>query len=198
MEEEDPMSAPYHYGCHYSNSGTVLHFLVRMPPFTKMFLQYQGKSNKNGNRTLEWNRLVLSLYSSIPSSPFHFISHSHSRSHSLSILIPFCPLLSSSLQNYSMFWRFHCFVCVYMFIPLMEILYSLADRNFDIPDRTFHSMATTWRLSSFESATDVKELIPEFFFLPEFLENREGMALGSIIEVWKWNRCYCNFWRIFI
>ena len=36
------MAAPYHYGCHYSNSGTVLHFLVRMPPFTKMFLQYQG------------------------------------------------------------------------------------------------------------------------------------------------------------
>lgn len=36
------MSAPYHYGCHYSNSGTVLHFLVRLPPFTKMFLQYQG------------------------------------------------------------------------------------------------------------------------------------------------------------
>lgn len=35
-------------------------------------------------------------------------------------------------------------------------------------------MATTWRLSSFESATDVKELIPEFFFLPEFLENSEG------------------------
>lgn len=35
-------------------------------------------------------------------------------------------------------------------------------------------MATTWRLSSFESATDVKELIPEFFFLPEFLENTEG------------------------
>lgn len=42
MPENDPMSAPYHYGCHYSNSGTVLHFLVRLPPFTKMFLQYQG------------------------------------------------------------------------------------------------------------------------------------------------------------
>ena len=49
------------------------------------------------------------------------------------------------------------------------------DRSFDIPDRTFHSMATTWRLSSFESSTDVKELIPEFFFLPEFLENVEGI-----------------------
>lgn len=44
-QEDDPMPPvqPYHYGSHYSNSGTVLHFLVRMPPFTKMFLAYQGK-----------------------------------------------------------------------------------------------------------------------------------------------------------
>uniref|UniRef100_A0A8C5M6R0 Lysosomal trafficking regulator n=1 Tax=Leptobrachium leishanense TaxID=445787 RepID=A0A8C5M6R0_9ANUR len=93
--EDDPMPPvqPYHYGSHYSNSGTVLHFLVRMPPFTKMFLAYQ-------------------------------------------------------------------------------------DQSFDIPDRTFHSMNTTWRLSSFESMTDVKELIPEFFYLPEFLVNREGFDFG--------------------
>ena len=110
MEEEDPMSAPYHYGCHYSNSGTVLHFLVRMPPFTKMFLQYQGKSNKNGNRTLEWNRLVLSL--------IHQFRYRHSIS--FPILIP-VPTPFRSLQNYSMFWRFHCFVCVYLYITLMEI-----------------------------------------------------------------------------
>uniref|UniRef100_A0A6Q2WY50 Lysosomal trafficking regulator n=1 Tax=Esox lucius TaxID=8010 RepID=A0A6Q2WY50_ESOLU len=93
--DDDPMPPvqPYHYGSHYSNSGTVLHFLVRMPPFTKMFLAYQ-------------------------------------------------------------------------------------DQSFDIPDRTFHSMNTTWRLSSFESMTDVKELIPEFFYLPEFLVNREGFDFG--------------------
>ncbi|XP_036893214.1 lysosomal-trafficking regulator isoform X1 [Sturnira hondurensis] len=93
--EDDPLPPvqPYHYGSHYSNSGTVLHFLVRMPPFTRMFLAYQ-------------------------------------------------------------------------------------DQSFDIPDRTFHSMNTTWRLSSFESMTDVKELIPEFFYLPEFLVNREGFDFG--------------------
>ncbi|XP_077145213.1 lysosomal-trafficking regulator [Ranitomeya variabilis] len=93
--EDDPMPPvqPYHYGSHYSNSGTVLHFLVRLPPFTKMFLAYQ-------------------------------------------------------------------------------------DQSFDIPDRTFHSMNTTWRLSSYESMTDVKELVPEFFYLPEFLVNREGFDFG--------------------
>ena len=33
----------YHYASLYSNSGTVLHYLVRLPPFTKMFLDYQGE-----------------------------------------------------------------------------------------------------------------------------------------------------------
>ncbi|CAH1403230.1 unnamed protein product, partial [Nezara viridula] len=52
------------------------------------------------------------------------------------------------------------------------------DNNFDWPDRTFHSLHTTWRLTSSESATDVKELIPEFFFLPEFLCNHEHFDFG--------------------
>lgn len=85
---------PFHYGSHYSNSGTVLHFLVRLPPFTSMFLNYQ-------------------------------------------------------------------------------------DDNFDIPDRTFHALATTWRLTSCDSTTDVKELIPEFFYLPEFLLNFEGSSINN-------------------
>ncbi|OQR79535.1 hypothetical protein BIW11_00136 [Tropilaelaps mercedesae] len=88
------VSGPFHYGSHYSNSGIVLHFLVRMPPFTQAFLSYQ-------------------------------------------------------------------------------------DDNFDIPDRTFHSMETTWRLASRDSPTDVKELIPEFFYFPEFLRNIFKFDFGS-------------------
>lgn len=53
------------------------------------------------------------------------------------------------------------------------------DNNFDISDRTFHSLSTTYRLTSKESATDVKELVPEFFFLPDFLENNEGFNYGK-------------------
>lgn len=86
-------SAPYHYGAHYSNSGIVLHYLVRLPPYTQMFLHYQ-------------------------------------------------------------------------------------DNNFDIPDRTFHSMRTTWRLATEDSTNGFKELIPEFFYLPEFLRNSEEFNLG--------------------
>ncbi|XP_037048186.1 lysosomal-trafficking regulator isoform X2 [Bradysia coprophila] len=84
---------PYHYSSHYSNSGVVLHFMVRVPPFTHFFLHYQ-------------------------------------------------------------------------------------DNNFDLPDRTFHSVDTTWRLASKESPTDVKELIPEFFCFPEMFENFERLNFG--------------------
>ncbi|KAH8378738.1 hypothetical protein KR009_001013 [Drosophila setifemur] len=84
---------PYHYSSHYSNSGTVLHFLVRVPPFTSYFLRYQ-------------------------------------------------------------------------------------DNDFDLPDRTFHALNTTWMLASRDSPTDVKELIPEFFCLPEMFENFERFNFG--------------------
>ncbi|GFT10478.1 lysosomal-trafficking regulator [Nephila pilipes] len=90
---ELPISGAYHYGSHYSNSGTVLHFLIRLLPYTYSFIKYQ-------------------------------------------------------------------------------------DNNFDIPDRAFHSVDTSWQLVTKDSTSDVKELIPEFFFLPEFLSNQNGFDLG--------------------
>uniref|UniRef100_A0A914YCW7 Lysosomal-trafficking regulator n=1 Tax=Panagrolaimus superbus TaxID=310955 RepID=A0A914YCW7_9BILA len=88
------MFGAYHYGSHYSNTGIVAHYLVRLSPFTNVALEYQ-------------------------------------------------------------------------------------DNNFDIPDRLFNSLDTTWRLSASESTTDFKELIPEFFFLPEMFCNREKLELGT-------------------
>lgn len=70
-------------------------------------------------------------------------------------------------------------------LSLHEI-YIFVDKQFDVPDRTFHAIETTWNLSSFASAPDVKELIPEFFFLPEFLLNLEGkIAAGSVYVRWS-------------
>jgi len=85
---------PYHYSSLYSNSGIVLHFLVRVQPFTKLFLDYQ-------------------------------------------------------------------------------------DNAFDIPDRSFHSMETTYKLSSYASMTDVKELIPEFYYWSDFYQNSDFYDFGK-------------------
>lgn len=50
--------------------------------------------------------------------------------------------------------------------------------RFDCADRQFHSVAAAWQ-ARMESPADVKELIPEFFYFPEFLQNMNG-ALGQI------------------
>ena len=33
---------PFHYGSHYSNSAIVLSYLLRVEPFTTLFLKHQG------------------------------------------------------------------------------------------------------------------------------------------------------------
>jgi hypothetical protein len=93
---EDPTGTmkPFHYGTHYSNSANVMHFLIRLEPFTTLHIQLQS------------------------------------------------------------------------------------DR-FDVADRQFHSIASTWRIL-YENPNDVKELIPEFFYLPEFLENMNKFDFGEL------------------
>lgn len=87
-------SDPYHFASLYSNSGIVLHYLVRLLPYTRMFLDYQ-------------------------------------------------------------------------------------DNNFDCADRTFHDVRTSYWLSSFESTSDFKEIVPEFYYLHEFLLNKQGFNFGK-------------------
>ncbi|KTF71963.1 hypothetical protein cypCar_00037697, partial [Cyprinus carpio] len=43
----------------------------------------------------------------------------------------------------------------------------------------FHSVAAAWQ-ARMESPADVKELIPEFFYFPEFLQNMNGFDLGCL------------------
>lgn len=43
--------------------------------------------------------------------------------------------------------------------------------RFDCADRQFHSIPATWQ-ALMDNPYDVKELIPEFFYFPEFLENQ--------------------------
>ena len=57
---------------------------------------------------------------------------------------------------------------------------KLQGGQFDHADRLFNSIRDTWLSASGKGNTsDVKELIPEFFYLPEFLENRFNLDLGE-------------------
>ena len=45
-----------------------------------------------------------------------------------------------------------------------------------------------------QSVTDTKELIPEFFYLPEFLENTEGRSqrMNVLVKCVLQNQCFDN------
>uniref|UniRef100_A0A3P8V3W9 Neurobeachin-like protein 2 n=1 Tax=Cynoglossus semilaevis TaxID=244447 RepID=A0A3P8V3W9_CYNSE len=93
---EDPTGTidKFHYGTHYSNAAGVMHYMIRMEPFTTLHIQLQSG-------------------------------------------------------------------------------------KFDCADRQFHSVAAAWQ-ARMESPADVKELIPEFFYFPEFLQNLNGFDLGHL------------------
>lgn len=55
---------------------------------------------------------------------------------------------------------------------------KLQGGHFDHADRMFHDLAETWRSASTGYTADVKELTPEFYYLPTFLENRFDLDLG--------------------
>ncbi|KAI4319476.1 hypothetical protein MLD38_033068 [Melastoma candidum] len=56
---------------------------------------------------------------------------------------------------------------------------KLQGGQFDHADRLFNSIRDTWSSAAGKGNTsDVKELIPEFFYMPEFLENRFELDLG--------------------
>ncbi|XP_037907722.1 neurobeachin-like protein 1 isoform X2 [Hermetia illucens] len=93
---EDPSGTipKFHYGTHYSNSAGVLHYLIRVEPFTSLHVDLQSG-------------------------------------------------------------------------------------RFDVADRQFHSIPQTWKLLM-DNPNDVKELIPEFFYFPEFLKNMNKFNLGQL------------------
>ena len=62
--------------------------------------------------------------------------------------------------------------------PFTGLARSLQGGRFDHADRLFASVDRCWR-ACLESTADVKELIPEFYSLPEFLANSSGFNLGA-------------------
>ncbi|VDM68172.1 unnamed protein product, partial [Strongylus vulgaris] len=53
--------------------------------------------------------------------------------------------------------------------PFTQQFLSLQGGHFDLADRMFHSIGDAWTSASRNNMADVKELIPEFFVLPELL-----------------------------
>lgn len=54
-----------------------------------------------------------------------------------------------------------------------------AQGGFDIPERMFYNVGKEWESASRDNMGDVRELIPEFFYLPDFLLNSNNIHLGQ-------------------
>ena len=71
------------------------------------------------------------------------------------------------------------YVCNYLLrvFPFTHISIELQGNSFDNPDRMFLSVEKSFT-SSTSQKTDVRELIPEFFYLPEMFINTNKLNLG--------------------
>ena len=62
--------------------------------------------------------------------------------------------------------------------PFAQHFLKLQGGHFDLADRMFNSIKEAWWSASQMNMPDVKELIPEFFYLPDFLVNHNYFKLG--------------------
>lgn len=69
-----------------------------------------------------------------------------------------------------------CPVDVFLAIPSLCVFQG---GHFDLADRMFHSVRENWLSASQNNMADVRELIPEFFYLPDFLVNSNNFDFGK-------------------
>ncbi|KAI7362959.1 beach-domain-containing protein [Hortaea werneckii] len=62
--------------------------------------------------------------------------------------------------------------------PYVQSYLLLQGGSFDHADRLFDSIGRAWASASRETMSDVRELTPEFFYLPEFLTNVNNYDFG--------------------
>ena len=74
--------------------------------------------------------------------------------------------------------------------PYTQLNIELQNGTFDLPDRLFDSISGAAELS-WNNLSDVKELIPEFFYLPDFLRNLNQLQFGQ-----KQDKCSINDVRL--
>ena len=73
------------------------------------------------------------------------------------------------------------YICNYLMriFPFTHISIELQGHNFDQPDRMFLSVENSF-VNSTTNKTDVRELIPEFYYLPEMFININKLNLGIL------------------
>ncbi|KAK2463985.1 hypothetical protein APHAL10511_004036 [Amanita phalloides] len=64
--------------------------------------------------------------------------------------------------------------------PFTNMFKTLQGGDWDLPDRLFSDLARAYQSAAADVRGDVRELIPEFFTCPEFLENSANLDFGTL------------------
>ncbi|TFK65264.1 beach-domain-containing protein [Pluteus cervinus] len=64
--------------------------------------------------------------------------------------------------------------------PFTNMFKTLQGGDWDLPDRLFSDLARAYESAAIDVRGDVRELIPEFFTCPEFLENSANLDFGVL------------------
>ncbi|KAJ3226431.1 WD repeat and FYVE domain-containing protein 3 [Clydaea vesicula] len=84
-------------------------------------------------------------------------------------------------SHYAVHYSSAMIVCAYLIRlePFTQQYLQLQGGHFDHPDRLFQSIGSSWKSASEQNMADVRELIPEFFYLPEILTNHNKFNFGT-------------------
>ncbi|XP_051474966.1 WD repeat- and FYVE domain-containing protein 4 [Apus apus] len=121
---------------------------------------FRDLSKPMGAQTLERKRKFIQRYNEVEKSEGDLSAQCH-----------YCTHYSSAIIVASYLVRME---------PFTQTFCSLQGGSFDVADRMFHSVKSTWESASRDNMSDVRELIPEFFYLPEFLTNANHFELGCM------------------
>ncbi|XP_061857387.1 WD repeat- and FYVE domain-containing protein 4 isoform X3 [Colius striatus] len=121
---------------------------------------FRDLSKPMGAQTVERKRKFIQRYNEVEKSEGDLSAQCH-----------YCTHYSSAIIVASYLVRME---------PFTQTFCSLQGGSFDVADRMFHSVKSTWESASRDNMSDVRELIPEFFYLPEFLTNANHFEFGCM------------------
>ena len=103
--------------------------------------------------------------------------------------------LSEKPYNYGSHYSNPMYVTNFLFrlFPFSLILIDLQGNKFDDPDRLFISVQTSYYCSTNQKG-DVRELIPEFYVIPEIYHNINNFDMGIRRNKEKVNDVKCPIW----
>lgn len=78
----------------------------------------------------------------------------------------------------------HFYVVLYFMFRLDPFCFMsiLLHKGWDHPSRLFWSLEDSWKAAAYESTSDVKEVIPQFFCVPEIFENISNIPATITID----------------